>query len=249
MSRVGLGALQYELALAGAGRGRRQCPSRDPLGAGMSAGDCPPVQGVAGPGAKPGLPPPDRAVTVPRTRNSGRTNRSLARCSPCCSRKCLAASELLCSCCPAPPRCQPPPPPHCLRHQLPRDWPVWLPSCRPWVSSAAALGGGSASAYLPALLAVGAGPPGSALTRARVAGRQCDGEVARQGTPCAGGGFLVMAPAVPSTVQAVLRLSWGPDPPPHPCSTVAGAPLARTAPVRGSHAICVGLGLCTISWG
>lgn len=156
------------------------------------------------------------------------------------------------SCAPAvrpPPAASPPPPPHCLRHQLPRDWPVWLPSCRPWVSSAAALGGGSASAYLPALLAVGAGPPGSALTRARVAGRQCDGEVARQGTPCAGGGFLVMAPAVPSTVQAVLRLSWGPDPPPHPCSTVAGAPLARTAPVRGSHAICVGLGLCTISWG
>lgn len=104
MSRVGLGALQYELALAGAGagRGRRQCPSRDPLGAGMSAGGCPPVQGVAGPGAKPGLPPPDRAVTVPRTRNSGRTNRSLARCSPCCSRKCLADSELLCSCCPPP---------------------------------------------------------------------------------------------------------------------------------------------------
>uniref|UniRef100_A0A8C0C0D4 C2 DOCK-type domain-containing protein n=1 Tax=Buteo japonicus TaxID=224669 RepID=A0A8C0C0D4_9AVES len=99
MSRVGLGALQDELALAGAGSGHRQCPSRDPQqGAGMSAGDCPPVQGVAGPGAKPGLPPPDRAVTVPRTRNSGRTNRSLARCSPCCSRKCLARGRAVTLC-------------------------------------------------------------------------------------------------------------------------------------------------------
>lgn len=46
-----------------------------------------------------------------------------------------------------------------------------------------------------------------------------------------------MAPAVPSTVQAVLRLSWGPGPPPHPCSTVAGASLR---PVL----LCLALRLC-----
>lgn len=119
MSGAGLGMSQYELALPGADGGHGQHPSRDPPGAGTSAEDCLLVQSVAGPGAKPGPPPPDRAVTVPRTRNSGRTNRSPSWCSPHCSRKSLATSELLRSHRPAAPVTPLPLSPRCPRCPVP----------------------------------------------------------------------------------------------------------------------------------